>query len=201
MGDAPGGVARLRRSAAGRVCMTERRREQVVAATDSLVGPSCFVLDAVVVSAEWGEVGGVGSALRAHGMRWSMSDSAAGIRHPGWMQQGFRVSTSRRCWAVGLLRVVPAARGRPVSASSTTQRHSPSRCLSATWRAMSATTGPYPASSPGGLASFVSDSRLVCMTLVPRPPLAVTPVPSRRSSSTSARSWSIVRVSPGRRSD
>lgn len=73
----------LRRSAAGGVGVAERRCEYVVAATDGLVAPTCFMLDAVVVSAEWGEVGGVGSARCAQGMRWSMSDSLAGMRHSG----------------------------------------------------------------------------------------------------------------------
>ena len=48
----------------------------------------------------------------------------AGIRHPGKMQVGWRVSTWRRWPVVGRRRVVPLPMTWPVSGSVRVQRHS-----------------------------------------------------------------------------
>ena len=49
------------------------------------------------------------------GVRWSRSQSVAGLRHPGKVQVRSRVSTWRRCAAVGRRLVVPLATIWPVS--------------------------------------------------------------------------------------
>ena len=99
---------------------------------------------------------------------WSMSHSAAGMRHPGEGTSGLLASTWRCCWVVGLRRVVPVQTGSPWPVTVT-------RCVEviwslAIWRATSAMTGPYPLSSPGVSDNPASTSRSTVMSTTPLSP-------------------------------
>ena len=133
----------------------------------------------------------------AHGMRWSRSQLRAGIRQPGKIQVRWRASTTRRMEVVGRRWVVPTWIGIPDSGCLTTYRHSASCWWAATWRAISATTGPYPESSPECCVNPARVSRSTWRSTTPWSlPVPVTVLPLSRSRNTSARNWSTVLVSP-----
>ena len=151
--------------------MAEAAGPLVVAVGEGLVGPAGVVSDLVVVAAEGGEVVDwwwVRRGPRVGGGRGRSRRRASDSR--GRCRCGWRASTWRRWAVVGRRRVVPLSMTWPVSGWVRVHRHSAPGWFSATWRAMSAMTGPYPASSPGSSASRARVVRSTWMSTVPRRP-------------------------------
>src|SRR5262245_45978699 len=144
--------------------------------------PAGLVFGPMVEGTQWTEVAGEGRAAvlpRARVVELAAGRGDAAPRRPAGA-----VSSPDE----------PGLRGGGPAWSTTRNRHCASGWSAATWRAMSARTGPQPASSPGASDQPI---RLASGTVSSTAPLlggAATAVPSSRSSSVSTRNWSMPRA-------